>query len=171
MILADPPWRYEHAPTPTRAIERHYPTMATEDICALPIADIAAADCVLFLWATSPKLPEALAVLAAWGFRYRTNAVWVKPQIGMGYYFRQQHESLLVGARGRPRVPLPCARKGSVISAPRRRHSQKPGRVYDLIANMYPTARKVELFAREPQFGWDSWGNEVACSAALGGAA
>ena len=167
VLLADPPWRYERAPTPSRAVERHYPTMSTADICALPIREVAAGDAALFLWATSPKLPESLEVMAAWGFKYRTCAVWAKRQLGMGYYFRQQHELLLVGIRGKMRAPVVSSRVSSLISAPRRRHSQKPGRVYDIIARMYPGVERVELFAREPQLGWDAWGNEVACSADL----
>ena len=97
IVLADPPWRYEHVKTTSRAIEQQYPTMSLSDICAMPVAKKCAKAAVLYLWATAPKLEEALEVLRAWGFTYRTCAVWTKPQIGMGYWFRQQHELLLVG--------------------------------------------------------------------------
>ena len=93
--------------------------METQAICDLPVADIAADESVLFLWATSPGLADAVAVVEAWGFRYRTCAIWVKDKIGTGYYFRQRHELLLVSVRGKPRTPLPPNRPDSVIEAPR----------------------------------------------------
>jgi N6-adenosine-specific RNA methylase IME4 len=162
VVYADPPWRYEDGTTsPNRFIENHYPTMALEDICALPVAEWAAPDAVLFLWATSPKLEEALQVMRAWGFQYRSHAVWAKDTMGMGYLFRQQHELLLVGRRGAMPAPQPAARVSSLIHAPRREHSAKPDKVYDLIDAMYPSLRKVELFARHQRGGlWTSWGNE-----------
>lgn len=106
VIYADPPWRYDDA-TPNRAVENHYPTMSNEEICALPVP--AADDCVLYLWATAPKLREALEVMEAWGFNYRTHAIWDKVKIGMGYWFRGQHELLLIGTRGDVRTPPPLA--------------------------------------------------------------
>jgi len=84
VIYADPPWEYEHTKTDNRRIENHYPTMPLDAICALPVDSVAAADCVLFVWATSPKLAEAMRVIDAWGFTYRTSMVWVKDKIGMG---------------------------------------------------------------------------------------
>jgi N6-adenosine-specific RNA methylase IME4 len=163
LLYVDPPWRYEHVETESRAIENQYPTMSLDDICALrvPSAD----DCVLFLWATSPKLAEALLVVEAWGFSYRTCAVWDKEVIGMGYYFRQQHELLLVAARGTLPVPEPSARVSSVIRARRGAHSKKPARVYELLEAMYPAftqADRAELFARQQRPGWTTWSNEPA---------
>ncbi len=160
VLLADPPWRYEHCEE-SRAIENQYPTMSLDAICALPIGDVAARDCVLFMWATSPKLAESMRVLESWGFDYRTCAVWVKDKIGMGYYFRQRHELLLVAVQGSPPVPGERARFDSVISAPRKRHSQKPDLVYEMIEKMYPTATRLELFARKCRDRWSSWGNET----------
>lgn len=161
VLYADPPWRYEFPVSESRAVENHYPTMALEDIMALEVP--AAPDCVLFLWATSPKLEEALQVVRAWDFTYRTSLVWVKEHIGLGYYARQQHEWLLVAVRGEPGTPAEVDRPASVISAPRpERHSQKPEVVYDLIERMYPGREKCELFARSPREGWAAWGNEVA---------
>ena len=159
VIYADPPWRYEDA-EPTRAIENHYPTMTHEEFCNLTIP--AADDSVLFMWATSPKLTEALAVMDAWGFTYRTSMVWVKDRIGMGYYARQRHEFLLIGKRGNLPVPEPPDRPDSVIEAPLGRHSEKPSIVAETIANMYPHLPKVELFSRQARLGWDAWGNEAA---------
>jgi len=78
VVYADPPWRYENAPAgdAARAVENHYPTMALDEICALPVRYMAADDAMLFLWATAPKLADAMAVVAAWGFEYRTNLVF-----------------------------------------------------------------------------------------------
>lgn len=163
LIYADPPWQYEHVVTETRAIENQYPTMALDDICAMSVP--AADDCVLFLWATSPKLEEALRVVAAWGFSYRTCAAWDKQVIGMGYYFRQQHELLLVAARGTLPVPPPATRPSSIIHAKRGRHSEKPDLVYDLLETMYPEfteADRIELSSRSNRTGWTQWGNEPA---------
>lgn len=167
IILADPPWRYENPPigAGNRSIENHYPTMALEEICALPIADdVAADDCTLYLWATAPKLAECFQVLEAWRFLYRTNFVWIKDKIGMGYHARSQHELLLVAKRGEVPPPEAEDRVSSVIEAPRGAHSEKPDRVYELLERFYPTLPKVELFQRGPhkRLGWDVWGNEAA---------
>jgi len=167
LLYVDPPWEYEHIVTESRAIANQYPTMTLEAICELKPP--AALDAVLFLWATSPKLAEALAVLKAWGFIYRTCAVWDKEIVGMGYYFRQQHELLLVGARGAAPVPEPSHRPASVFRVRRGRHSAKPDHVYELLEAMYPTLTdrdRVELFARQPRPGWTAWGNEPVKEAA-----
>lgn len=162
VIYADPPWRYEHAESVTREIENHYPTMTLDDICAMPVAALATDDAALFLWATSPKLAEALRVVEAWGFSYRTCAVWHKPQIGMGYYFRQQHELLLIATRGDMPAPPPAARPGSVVTVDRGRHSTKPAEFAEIIERMYPTLPRIELFCRSPRAGWAVWGNQSA---------
>ena len=159
VILADPPWRYEFSETRNREIENHYPTMDLEEIKALKIP--AEDEAILFLWTTAPKLEESLAVLNAWGFKYRTCAVWDKERKGMGYWFRIQHELLLVGVRGNFRTPDPANRFDSVIRAPRAEHSKKPAIVHEMIEKMFPGERYVELFAREERPGWAVWGNEV----------
>lgn len=161
VLYADPPWRYEHVETETRAIENQYPTMSLGEICALPVAEVATLDAVLFMWATSPKLAEAMQVIDAWGFTYRTCMVWVKNKDGMGYYARQRHELLLIAARGSLPVPLEKDRPSSVVVAPRGKHSAKPIVFYDLIERMYPDFHRVELFARATRHGWAAWGNEV----------
>lgn len=163
VLYVDPPWRYEHVKTQSRAIENQYPTMSAGELAALepPAAD----DAVMFMWATSPKLAEALDLLSAWDFAYRTCAVWVKDKIGMGYYFRQRHELLLVAVCGTPGVPSTTDRSDSVIEAPRLQHSAKPHVVYELIEAMYPVASRVELFARSDRPGWAGWGNEVRAAA------
>ena len=164
VLYADPPWRYSDA-EPSRRVENHYPTMALDEIKALGSDLPATEDAVLFLWATSPKLLDALEVMKAWGFDYKTCAVSTKDKIGMGYYFRQQHELLLVGTRGSLRCPDPEDRASSVIAAPRGLHSAKPPIVYEVIETMYPTAERVELFARQERDGWASWGNQVEAAA------
>jgi N6-adenosine-specific RNA methylase IME4 len=161
VLYVDPPWRYEHAISESREIENQYPTMALDDIKALPVADIRTDDCVMFLWVTSPKLTEGMELLEAWGFTYRTCAVWDKQKIGMGYYFRQQHELLLVATCGKPPTPLPANRPSSVMSFARTQHSAKPAEVAELIEAMYPDLPKLEMFCRSPRDGWDAWGNQA----------
>jgi N6-adenosine-specific RNA methylase IME4 len=162
IILADPPWRYEH-PTfsLSREIEEHYPTLALEEICALPVTRLASESALLFLWVPPPKLAECFKVIEAWGFEYRTGLVWIKHAIGMGNYVRQQHEHLLIARRGEIPLPEPTNRPSSIIEAPRREHSRKPDEAHELIERMYPELPKIELFARYARPGWDCWGNEI----------
>lgn len=161
VIYADPPWRYEHTKTDNRRIENQYPTMALDDICGLKVGDLATPDAVLFLWVTNPKLGEALQVIEAWEFTYRTNMVWVKDRIGMGYFARQQHELLLIATRGNVPVPEPKNRVASVLHSPRQEHSKKPEEYYGIIESMYPEYKKIELFSRMEREGWEAWGNQV----------
>lgn len=162
VIYCDPPWAYEYAETPRRKIENHYPTMTHSQLLEMRVP--AADDCMLFMWATSPKLAEAIEIMRAWGFEYLTCAVWVKDRIGMGYHFRQQHELLLLGRKGHVQPPLPEHRPPSVIQAPRTEHSAKPEAVYGYIERMYPGIPRIELFSRMKRDGWDSWGNDEAIS-------
>lgn len=164
VIYADPPWRYEFAESETRAIENQYPTMTLGDIKALPVSGMATDDAILFMWATSPKLEEAFEVIRAWGFTYRSSAIWVKNQLGMGYYFRQQHELLLVATRGSMPAPAPAARPRSVLTSDRTEHSAKPAEFAQYIEAMYPTLPRVELFCRSPRDGWNVWGNQAVAA-------
>lgn len=170
LIYADPPWRYEATgQSGSRLrIENQYPTMETEDICALPVASICDDDAMLFLWVPSSLLEDGLQVLKAWGFKYVTQAVWFKNGGGnvdyQGGVFYQSHESILVGrlGNGLP-APKPENKVSSVIVAPREEHSKKPEKVYDMLETMYPEFKDnfCELFARNTREGWLSWGNEV----------
>jgi len=164
VILADPPWQPSAGLLdPTRQIENQYPTMSQDAIEALAprVQACAAEDCVLLLWTTSQKIAEAVVIIAAWGFEIKSGAVWVKPSIGMGYWFRARHELLLLATQGHPHTPLESDRPDSVIIAPRAAHSQKPAAQYDLIEAMFPGVPKVELFARgAARPGWDTWGNQ-----------
>lgn len=183
-ILADPPWRFRtwdqrEAIPRVRSIGTnvsaavHYRTMAIEDIQALPVADLAAADCSLFLWISWPQLLDALTVIEAWGFKFKTAAfVWTKAHagqiemfrddfdtlLGMGYWTRANTEPCLLATRGNPKR-LDAGVRQAIIE-PRRQHSRKPdcvhGRIERLVAGPY-----LELFARTRRPGWDAWGNEV----------
>jgi N6-adenosine-specific RNA methylase IME4 len=159
VLYVDPPWRYDHMVSTVREIENHYPTMSHDEMVAMQIP--AAENAVMFMWVTNPKLEEGLALLTAWGFEYRTNMVWVKDKIGMGYYARSRHELLLIAKRGNMSPPDDDRRPDSVITATRGRHSKKPDQVYELIDAMYPHTPKVELFARNQRDGWASWGNQA----------
>jgi len=164
VLLADPPWQYDFAETSSREIENQYPTATPEEIATHlgewgpDLQD----DCVLFLWATAPKLREAMRVMEAWGFEYKTHAVWDKERVGMGYWFRGQHELLMVGTRGTFSPPDAEFRVSSVFRERRdNKHSKKPVCVYEAIERMFPHANKFEMYQREPRAGWTGGGNEV----------
>ena len=160
-ILVDPPWQFKgRASGPTdRSTELHYPTMSMDELAALPVADLAADNCVLFLWVTSDHLMKAGALMTAWGFTYKTTAfVWRKlGPIGLGYWTRKQVEICLLGARGKPKRI--AADVPEIIEATRGKHSEKPiathSRIERLVKGPY-----IELFARHRRNGWDTWGND-----------
>ncbi len=170
IIVADPPWRSEFGRTDSRSAERHYATMERFDICTYaPMyhrPTLAQADsALLFLWCPMPMLETGLAVVTAWGFRYRTGMVWCKPSFGVGQWFRGQHELVLLGRRGSFPAPARGTQPGSVLHAPRRRHSEKPEELQDAIERTYPGLRYLELFARRERPGWTCWGDQVASPA------
>jgi N6-adenosine-specific RNA methylase IME4 len=160
VVLADPPWRYEFSETDSRRIESQYPTATVDEI--IGHAPATAPDAVLYLWATAPKLLEALRVLDGWGFAYVTHAVWDKEKPGMGYWFRGAHELLLVGTKGAISPPPPEARLGSVLREKRGKHSAKPECAYRLIEAAFPKAAKLEMYARRRREGWIAQGHEAA---------
>jgi N6-adenosine-specific RNA methylase IME4/ParB-like chromosome segregation protein Spo0J len=163
VICADPPWQFHlwNADATDTTAESNYPVMPTNEIAAMPVGELSTDQAVLFLWATSPMLPEALEVMRAWGFEYVTNIAWKKNRAGLGYWVRTQHELLLIGRRGGMPSPLPANRPNSVIEADRREHSRKPDEAYQLIERMYPELPKIELFARSAREGWARWGNQA----------
>ena len=168
-VILAAPWRWEPYSRETgtdRAADNRYQTMDTDAIKALKVP--AADDCVLFLWATIPMLPQALEVMAAWGFTYKSQFVWVKDKAGTGYWAREQHELLLIGTRGNIPVPAPGERYNSVIEAPCGQHSEKPAIVYDMIDGMFPTLPRLEMFARGATLGWDRWDNPAGPSLQYG---
>lgn len=180
-ILADPPWQFDslwggrpnrtEAGYPSRAVDAHYDTMTIADIAAMPVADLAADDCVLFMWIVWPRLPEAIDILPAWGFTYKTcgfawfkgNALPLFPddardQMGMGYWTRANSEVCLLATRGKPKRKHADVRQA--ILEPRREHSRKPDCVYERIERLVD-GPYLELFARSERPGWTSWGNQV----------
>lgn len=179
IIYADPPWHYnDRRNNHTRfcgGAMAHYPTMKTKDICNLPVKDLADDNCILFLWATFPCLPDALQVMKAWGFTYKTlgfswiktNKVNKKPFFGIGYYTKSNCEVCLLGIKGKIK---PVSNKvSSVIIEDREEHSKKPDIVRDKIVELCGDLPRIELFARKKSLGWDSWGNEVDCDINLKG--
>ncbi|GAC1610665.1 MAG: MT-A70 family methyltransferase [Aquirhabdus sp.] len=162
VIYADPPWSYLSETT------LDYPTMTQEEICALPVNQIAGEDAVLFLWCSASLIREALQVIDAWGFTYKTQAIWDKMTGGQGCYFRSQHEVLLLATRGNvPETPM-HTRYPSVISSHRSEHSRKPEWAYEMIETMYPELNKLELFCRgEARSEWIGWGNECQPNALM----
>lgn len=162
VILADPPWEYRNSGGLPGQAENHYGTMSFDDICKLPIP--AAENAALFLWVTNPMLREGLELAAAWGFEYKSNVVWVKTELtrpGIGFYVRGRHELLFICIRG-SFVPDQTGHApiGSVLEAPLQEHSRKPEAVYELIENIYPRGKYLELFARRYRDGWTSWGSD-----------
>jgi len=156
-IYADPPWPFDD--TATRgAAENHYPTMSIAEISALPVHELAAKDAHLYLWTTNSHLHDAFHVVTAWGFEYKTLITWVKPQIGLGHYFRGATEHILFCVRGG--LPMVKVGERNWFEAPRQEHSRKPELFYELIERCSPGPR-VELFARKEREGWVAWGNEV----------
>jgi N6-adenosine-specific RNA methylase IME4 len=145
-----------------RAADNHYATSPLERIKAIDVRSIMVPSAAMFLFATAPMLPQALEVLEAWGFTYKSNFTWVKDRAGTGYWNRNKHEHLLVGTRGKIPAPAPGTQWPSVIEAPVGRHSEKPAVFYKLIEAYFPSVPRIELFGRgEARKGWDIWGAEA----------
>jgi N6-adenosine-specific RNA methylase IME4 len=165
LLYADPPWRlepYSRETGLTRSADNHYCTMSLEALLDLEVMRVAPADdCVLFLWRTAPMLEDAMAFMGHYGFKYRSECIWKKDRVGTGYWFRNQHEVLMVGARGVIPAPAPGTQFPSIIEAPVGKHSEKPAVFAEMIETMFPTVAKLEMFARAPRAGWDSWGAEA----------
>lgn len=167
VILADPPWAYENKRTGGSMISgasSKYPTMTLEEIKALPVPDITEKNAVLFLWVTTPLLPEAFEVVKAWGFTYKTALYWRKiMSLGMGYWFRGQVEVCLFATRGGI-AAFRCQRP-NFLQSKVRQHSRKPDQLYGLIEEIalkHNLGPKIELFARQRREGWDAYGNQIA---------
>lgn len=173
-ILADPPWHYEvWAEGSKRNASSKYDLMDSPDISLMPVSDLAAPDCVLFVWITWPKLYDSLDVIKAWGFEYKTCAfAWIKgnntqpdffqeetkAQVGMGYWTRANSEVCLLATRGKPKRLNMDVRQA--IIAPRREHSRKPDGIHERIERLV-AGPYLELFARQKRAGWDCWGNQT----------
>jgi N6-adenosine-specific RNA methylase IME4 len=162
IIYADPPWKYGNAmPDYVTEPQDYYLLMDTADICAMPVKDLTEDDAVLFLWSTSPHLPEALEVIKAWGFNYKTTFIWDKVKHNMGHYNSVRHEILLVCTKG---ACTPDVKKlfDSVVSIERTEHSKKPEYFREIIETLYTYGNKIELFSRSAPDGWDVFGNQAS---------
>jgi N6-adenosine-specific RNA methylase IME4 len=164
-IVADPPWFYARDDDPSHRGACPYPTLTVPEICAMPVAELAAEDAILWLWTTNPNMRRAFEVLDAWGFQERSILTWVKPHFGTGHWLRGQTEHCILAVRGRPAVTL--SNQGTVLHAraPERRHSRKPEEFYQLVESLCPGS-KLELFCRHLRPGWTAHGDEVAGEAA-----
>lgn len=167
LIMADPPWSFTHRSargTTTKSAGGQYDCMDLAEIARLPVAPLAAPDCLLWLWATNPMLPQALTLLEAWGFTYKTAGHWAKTTrhgrqaFGTGYILRCAGEPFLIGTRGRPRTSRSVR---SVIMGPVREHSRKPEEAYAAAEALMPGAQRLDLFSRATRPGWTSWGDEA----------
>jgi len=162
VIYADPPWKYGNT-MPDYFTEQadHYPLMTVQEICDMPVRDLADENAVLFLWATSPILEESFRVINAWGFNYKASFIWDKIRHNMGHYNSVRHELLLIATRGSCQ-PDVNRLFDSVQSIERSGHSEKPEEFRQIIDTLYPAGKRIELFARRRAEGWDSYGNEIS---------
>src|SRR5258706_5991687 len=163
-VLADPPWQFQNrtgkvAPEHRRLLR--YPTMELQEIMDLPIGNLAAARSHLYLWVPNALLMEGLKVMKAWGFTYKSNVVWFKIRKdggpdgrGVGFYFRNVTEMVLLGVRGGLRTLKPGRRQVNLLESRKQHHSRKPDSFYELIERCSPAPR-LELFARYPRREWE----------------
>lgn len=166
LIMADCPWSFKTYSDrgKGKSADQHYQCMTLDDIKALPVADLAAPDCSLFFWATAPLLPQALAVIDAWGFTYKSMGFWRKTTkhgkeaFGTGYVVRCAGEPFLIATRGRPKN---SRAHRNVINGLTREHSRKPDEAYRWCETYLPNARRLDMFSRQQRVGWDAWGAEI----------
>lgn len=156
-IYADPPWQYGNQST-RASTDNHYSTMSLDEIAALPVPELAAEKCHLHLWTTESFLEDAIALLRGWGFERKSGFIWVKPQLGIGNYWRCSHEIMLLGVKGG--LTFPPTNIKSWIEHDRTKHSSKPEAVRKLIEQVSP-GPYLELFGRKAVHGWTVWGNEI----------
>ena len=158
IVYADPPWSYNsrrsnYIKNSSGETLRHYDTLTLDELKQIPISEITDKDCMLFMWATFPQIQEALDLIKAWGFDYKTVA------FGVGYYTRNNVEICLLGVKGKPFKEV--GNMSSVVISPREEHSKKPDIVRDKIVELCGDIPRIELFARKETEGWDVFGNEV----------
>ena len=160
-IYADPPWQYGNQGT-RAATDNHYQTMTIADLCAMPVETLVADDAHLHLWTTNAFIQEAFKVIEAWGFEYRSMFIWVKPQMGIGNYWRVSHEIMLLGIRGDAKRFNDRSLK-SWTEASRTKHSAKPESVRHMVEKA-SHGPYLELFGRKLVKGWTVFGNQVEAS-------
>ena len=170
-VLADPPWRFTNRTgkiAPEHRRLTRYETMTLDDIRALPVADAVQDPAHLYLWVPNALLPDGLAVMAAWGFNYKSNIIWHKVRKdggsdgrGVGFYFRNVTEILLFGVRGKAaRTLAPGRRQVNMIETRKREHSRKPDEQYDVIESC-SRGPYLEIFARGTRPKWTYWGDQA----------
>jgi len=161
LLYVDPPWKYGNTmPIGTTSPADYYPAMSTTEICNMPIKDLTEDNAVLFLWTTSPHLEESFQVINSWGFKYKASFIWDKVKHNMGHYNSVRHELLLICIKGS--YPLQNVKLyDSVYSKERTEHSKKPEFYYNMIEDLYPNSKKIELFSRKKREGWISYGNQL----------
>lgn len=166
IIYADPPWQYRNMGNIQATANSHYNTMSQEEINNLPVDKLSKDNSILFLWATFPKIQEALDTIKAWGFEYKTvGFVWIKKNknggnfFGVGWYTKSNAEICLIATKGKP--PKQSNKVSQIIETIREEHSKKPQQVRDKIIEFCGDLPRVELFARQAVEGWDCWGNEA----------
>lgn len=166
MIMADPPWLYENWSDAGEGknAAAQYDCMTLEDLKKLPVGHLAAPDCILWLWATNPLLPQAFELMSAWGFQFKTAGHWSKKTstgkqaFGTGYILRCAGEPFLIGVNG---SPWTAKNVRSVIEGPLREHSRKPDEAFQAAESLCGDVPRLELFSRQERTGWDVFGNEV----------
>lgn len=174
VIYADPPWAYRQCGATAKSrgnALKHYPTMTTAEICALPVREICGGGSACFMWATFPNIGEAIKVMEAWGFQYKTAAfVWIKKNAksgtnfwGMGAYTRANAEVCLLGVSPgfKAGERIHSHRVHQIIEAPFEGHSKKPDETRRRIVELLGDVPRLEMFARQRAGGWDAWGNEA----------
>jgi len=167
VIYADPPWKYmENGISGVSAVydisvDKHYPQMSIEQICKLPVNEIADDNAVLFLWVTTSFLEKSFEVIKAWGFEYKTSFVWYKKKHNFGYYNSVRHEFLLICTKGSCTPDSDKLVNSVQIIERSKKHSEKPEEFRRIIDTLYPYGNRIELFARETKEGWETWGNEI----------
>ncbi|MDE3177087.1 MAG: S-adenosylmethionine-binding protein [Pseudomonadota bacterium] len=170
-ILADPPWRFQNSSgkvAPEHKRLNRYSTMTLDEIKQLPVLEAADATSHLYLWVPNALLPDGLAVMAAWGFKYKANVVWHKVRKdggsdgrGVGFYFRNVTELLLFGVIGKnARTLAPGRTQVNMMQTRKREHSRKPDEQYDLIESC-SSGPYLEMFGRGTRKGWTTWGNQA----------
>jgi len=169
-VLLDPPWRFANRTgkmAPEHKRLHRYPTMSFEEIAALPVGELALPKSHLYLWCPNALIAEAIQIMSAWGFTYKTNIVWLKVRKdggpdgrGVGFYFRNVTELLLFGVKGNLRTLGPGRCQVNVIRTRKQEHSRKPDEAYDIIEQCSPSPY-LELFARLKRPGWTQWGNQI----------
>ena len=176
IIYADPPWDYKgqkqhtgQGGSTSGGAVTHYDCMKLPQLKRLPVDDISAKDCLLFMWVTSPHLDQGIELLKSWGFQYCTvGFVWDKERVNPGFYTMSQCELCIIGKKGKIPQPRGARNIRQLVKSLRKKHSEKPHEVRERIVEMFPSQTKIELFARHKVSGWDRHGKETDADIVFG---